>query len=155
MVYEWDGNVLRYSWESPDLLPAFIACLVLLLCRAEAAQVSLLNGKSFHIATVYFVFEYITHVWANGEKVRDGIRTAQHTDSRVNYLAHSEMRRKKTSPIKFNKCYIRMIDHSINLYFQINSLHNVSAPMSFHFLCFSPLSRRCYFVYALFVPLYV
>lgn len=29
-----------------------------------------------------------------------------------------------------------MIDHSINLYFEINLFHNVSAPMSFHSLCF-------------------
>lgn len=46
-----------------------------------------------------------------------------------------------------------MIDHSINLYFQINLFHNVAAPMSFHFLCFSPLVPCAVvsFVYALFI----
>lgn len=73
-------------------------------------------------------------------------KLAQHTDSRVNYL-----RKRETSPINFNKCYIAgMIDHSIN--FQINLFHNVSAPMSFHFLCFAPHSfdASC-FVHALFI----
>lgn len=60
--------------------------------------------------------------------------------------------KRKSSPIKFNKCYIGMIDHSINLYFQINLFHNVSAPMSFHFLCFVPHSSDvCCSVRGLFV----
>lgn len=61
---------------------------------------------------------------------------------------------KKTSPIKFNKCNIGMIDHSINLYFQINLFHNVSASMSFHFRCFLPLFVQCCFVYIRLFVLY-
>lgn len=93
--------------------------------------------NSVYVLYIYF-YVFVFSPRAKRNEKRHG------TDSRVNYLALFgngwRRERNKSSPIKFNKCYIGMIDHSINLYFQINLFHNVSTPMSFHFLSFAPYS---------------
>lgn len=96
-----------------------------------------------HEANLGYVRILRSYVYMNSPRAKRNEKR-HGTDSRVNYLALFgngwRTVRNKSSPIKFNKCYIGMIDHSINLYFQINLFHNVSAPMSFHFLCSAPYS---------------